>query len=105
MSADIMNDLGRKISAKLQEDLQREMNIATKFLEPSDAILLIMKIAAGISGGAICAALQIRRDEIDVDEMWGVMHGLIRDQTDALKPDYLKALRALEAVHVPGGVA
>ena len=100
MNESAINDFGRKISEKLQADLEREVAIARHVLDPHDIIVLLMRIAAGVGGAAILAAMQIRKDGSDPSEMWDVFSASLHGLTDANKDLYLKTLAAIEADRV-----
>jgi len=55
----IADDLGKKIAAKLEADLQREMDLArASGLPTAHQLMMMMKIANGVSMAAIMAVLQ-----------------------------------------------
>jgi hypothetical protein len=96
VSEQILADLGRKITRKLQDDLQREMRLAQHVLGSHDTTVLMMKIAAGVLGAAVMVAMQIRKPDTDPAEIFDTFADLIRMQAGELKPDYLKTLAEIE---------
>ncbi len=96
-----IEDFGKKIIGTMQDVLEREMRLAQVILDPQECVLLMSKIAAGITGAAILVALQIRKDDTNPDEVYEHFADAIRLQVSGLKPIYLRALREIEAGRTP----
>ncbi|PCG08726.1 hypothetical protein COA17_11260 [Sphingomonas ginsenosidimutans] len=96
MNDHVIDDLGRKISAAMQDLLNREMRIASAVLDSHDQLYLLNKLAAGVSAGAVLAGLQLRKEGLDPDPTYDEFADSLRQMVGALKPTYLDALRAME---------
>lgn len=97
MNEQAIADVGRHITAKLQENLQRDVDIARHVLNSHEITLMLMKVAAGVVGAAAMVAMQVRRDETDPEELFDHFTGLMFALTKDLKPSYLEALATIEA--------
>lgn len=92
----IVADLGRKITERMQADLQREIDIARRVLPVSEIVKMMMIIAAGVHGAACLLALQVRKQDTDPSEVWDVFSAATTNAANELKPGYLDELAKLE---------
>lgn len=97
MSAEIAIDLGRKITAQIEQVLEREMAIAQRVLPHDDVAFLMLKIASSIAVTAVLVPLQMRKTDAIPAEMFDKMLALIVEMAAHSKERALARLEMLTA--------
>ncbi|APR53333.1 hypothetical protein CA223_05305 [Sphingomonas koreensis] len=97
LSEKIAADFGRKMARQMQAQLQREVALVQSLLEPADLIMMLSKLAAGISNAAIMVGLQVRKEEADPDALYELLLESIHRLTAIGKPEILELIAAIDA--------
>lgn len=97
LSGKIAADFGRKLARQMQEHLQREVALIQPLVNPPDLMMMLTKLAAGLSNAVILVGLQTRNDNADAGSLYDLLKVAIERMTDVGKPEILEILAAIEA--------
>jgi hypothetical protein len=75
-------DFTKKISARLQEVLQLEMDLARAVFTGPECMAIMLEVASGMQCGAILYAVQASKPGTDPDFMYRIVSSAIRERVE-----------------------
>lgn len=92
----MVDDFAKQLSSKVQELVQREVNIARFVYTPAEIALITVELATAMQLSAVLVAVQVRKDEVDPLELFDLTTAMIATRIQKNRPQLTEVMEMVE---------
>lgn len=92
----MVSDFSRQLEEKVQELVQREVDIARFVYTPAEIALITVELATAMQLSAVLVAVQVRRDEVDPHELFDLTTAMIAARIQKNRPKLTEVVGLVE---------